>query len=187
MGLCSLELTGLVDDGIYTSIGYHLLQTRETMDIPNLSEDDSGDDGAYAGNSGQVLLGLSEQFVESCIYLFDLSLQELDLSQEAAHLQARCVGQESDADRMLSGGDDLPGFELPKSASTGGAEDVGHFSQVKGGEVLGGDCFLQQTARGGQEHIREEGFVFGEDSIQEADDPAFGITYLVDQGEAEAG
>jgi hypothetical protein len=72
------------------------------MDVANLVQDGSTRDGANARDGGDVLGNLVHQLGHGIVELSNLLLKEVNLLQQAVHLDARSIDQEAHADRLPS-------------------------------------------------------------------------------------
>jgi hypothetical protein len=131
MGLGCLELAGLVDSGVNASVGGQLFNAFEAMDVADLAQDGSTSDRSNAGDGSDVLRDLIHQFGQGSIKLGNLLLQQIDLLQQAMHLDAYSVDQEAHSDglpsRVLNGF----GLGLTEASPAGAAQQFAELGQVK--------------------------------------------------------
>ena len=180
------KLSSLVQGRVNASISHQLFEAGETLDVADLSQDSCCRCAANARDSGEILFRVLQQRIQSGIDVSDLGFEELDLLQQAVQFKAGSISEEGDADRLRGGIDDLLGFAQAEASSASRAEQGVQFIKGKVGEFLSGNRFLQQTPRGTDENVGEEGFILGEDAIQDRDDFAFAVSNLLDEAEAEA-
>jgi len=90
------------DGCVDTGIGNQLIEGLKTLDIINLSQNGGDRDWANPWDGGDVLRDLLHPFSDGQIELGALLFEKVDLSQETAHLNASCICEESDADRLAS-------------------------------------------------------------------------------------
>lgn len=119
VGFGGLKLAGLVDGGVNAGVSGELIEGCEALDVADFSQDSSACGGADAWDRGDVLRGLLHPFGDGQIELSALLFEKIDLSQEAVHLDASCVGVESNPDRLAGLLLKQPGLFLTEAAMTG--------------------------------------------------------------------
>ena len=105
--------------------------------------------------------------------------EQINLGQQAAHFQLRRIGQEAHADGLP--GDRLHcfGFRAAEAVATGSLHEVGQFTQIEGCEFLCRGGLGQELARTAQKHAGKQGFILGEDAIEDAQEFAFTVANLI--------
>ena len=81
------------------------------------------------------------------------------------HLDAYRIDQEVDTDGLASRVPNGFSLGLAKPPAAGIVEQAGQLGQVKVGDFLGRDRFLQQSTRRLQEHAGKERFVLGKNAV----------------------
>ncbi len=179
MGFGSLELAGLIDGGINPGIGDQFIQGLETLDVSDLGQDGRAGNGANARDGSDVLRDLLHEISDGLVDLGALGIQQFQLSQQAAHLKMNGIGQETNAHRLAGLGLELFSLFQSKAAVAGLSQDLSQFLEVKIGEFLGGNGFLQHSPGGLQKNTGKLALIFGKNPIQDGQELTFEVADLL--------
>lgn len=119
------ELAGWVDGGVNAGVGDRFFNAIETVDVADLAQDGSTSDRSDAWDGGDVLWDLIQQFGYGSIKLGNPFLQQIDLLQQALHLDAYRIDQETNADGLPSRILDSLSLGLTEASPTGVVEQTG--------------------------------------------------------------